>query len=94
MKIYVGSNEAERLLWEIRNRKQVMEADVAKLRVGLLGIVRRTLYSNTNIYIPYMAGAMFFGTLLALGFLAFLINLIRTYGLRTLIKLFIPQAKT
>jgi hypothetical protein len=29
--------------------------------------------------------------LLALGYLAFLANLIRTYGLRTLIGLFIPS---
>lgn len=55
------------------------------------GMLRRTLYPDTAMYLPYMNGALFFGVLLALGFLAFLANLIHTYGLRTLIGLFIPQ---
>lgn len=56
------------------------------------GMLRRTLYPD-SIFLPYMAPAMFFGILLGLGFLAFLVNLIRTYGLRTLVGLFIPQLK-
>jgi cytochrome c oxidase subunit 1 len=59
------------------------------------GMLRRTLYPGVELYLPYMDAAMFFGIVLALGFLAFLANLIRTYGLRTLIGLFIPSiAKT
>lgn len=57
------------------------------------GMLRRTLYPDTGIYLPYMSSAMFFGILLAVGFLAFLINLLHTYGLRTLVGLFIPQRK-
>jgi len=36
-----------------------------------------------------MTAATFFGVLLAPGFLSFLANLIRTYGLRTLVGLLI-----
>lgn len=55
------------------------------------GMLRRTLYPGVTMYLPYMNGAMFFGITLALGFVAFLANLIHTYGLRTLVGLFIPQ---
>lgn len=55
------------------------------------GMLRRTLYPGVEIYLPYMNAATFFGILLALGYLAFLANLIRTYGLRTLVGLFIPS---
>jgi cytochrome c oxidase subunit 1 len=55
------------------------------------GMLRRTLYPGVELYLPYMNGAMFFGVLLAVAFLAFLVNLIQTYGLRTLIGLFIPS---
>lgn len=59
------------------------------------GMLRRTLYPGVDIYLPYMDAATFFGVLLAVSYLAFLANLIRTYGLRTLIGLFIPSlAKT
>jgi len=59
------------------------------------GMLRRTLYPGVELYLPYMNAATFFGILLALGYLAFLANLIRTYGIRTLIGLFIPSiAKT
>jgi len=55
------------------------------------GMLRRTLYPGVDMYLPYMNGALFFGVLLGLGFLAFLANLIYTYGLRTLVGLFIPS---
>jgi cytochrome c oxidase subunit 1 len=55
------------------------------------GMLRRTLYPGVEIYLPYMNAATFFGIVLALGFLAFLANLVHTYGLRTLIGLFIPS---
>jgi heme/copper-type cytochrome/quinol oxidase subunit 1 len=54
------------------------------------GMLRRTLYPGLEMYLPYMNAATFFGVVLALGFIAFLLNLIRTYGLRTLVGLFIP----
>jgi len=54
------------------------------------GMLRRTLYPGVYMYLPYMNSAIVFGVLLALGFLAFLANLIKTYGLRTLVGLFIP----
>ncbi|MEO0158278.1 MAG: cbb3-type cytochrome c oxidase subunit I [candidate division WOR-3 bacterium] len=54
------------------------------------GMLRRTLYPDTNMYLPYMAPASFFGILLALGLVAFVANLIQTYGLRTLVGLFKP----
>jgi heme/copper-type cytochrome/quinol oxidase subunit 1 len=54
------------------------------------GMLRRTLYPGVDLYLPYMNGATFFGIILALGFLAFLANLVKTYGLRTLVGLFIP----
>jgi cytochrome c oxidase subunit 1 len=55
------------------------------------GMLRRTLYPGVELYLPYMNAATIFGIVLALGYLAFLTNLIRTYGLRTLIGLFIPS---
>ena len=55
------------------------------------GMLRRTLYPGVELFLPYMNAAIFFGTLLALAYLAFLANLIKTYGLRTLVGLFIPS---
>ena len=54
------------------------------------GMLRRTLYPGVDIYFPYMNAAFLFAHLLAIGFGAFLLNLIETYGLDTLIGLFIP----
>jgi cytochrome c oxidase subunit 1 len=54
------------------------------------GMLRRTLYPGVTMYLPYMNAATIFGIVLAVGFLAFLANLIHTYGLRTLIGLFVP----
>ncbi len=54
------------------------------------GMLRRTLYF-TDRYLPYMAGAWFFGALMALGFLAFLLNVIKTFGLRNVLGLFLPE---
>jgi len=54
------------------------------------GMLRRTLYPGVDIYFPYMAAATLFAHILAVGFAAFLLNLIETYGVRTLVGLFIP----
>ena len=55
-----------------------------------VGMLRRTLYPGVTIYFPYMAAAMLFAHFLAIGFAAFLLNLIETYGVETLVGLFIP----
>lgn len=57
---------------------------------GSKGMLRRTLYETTQ-YQPYMAVAMVGGILLAIGFLAFLINIVTTLGLTNLISLFVPE---
>ena len=58
-----------------------------------LGALRRTLYPGTDLYIPYQASAAVFGAILAAGFAAFVVNLVRTYGLKTLLGLFGPETK-
>lgn len=56
-----------------------------------VGALRRTLYPGTDAYVPYQAAAMFFGIVLAAGFAAFVVNLVRTYGLKTLVGMFAPE---
>ncbi len=56
-----------------------------------VGALRRMLYPNTDMYIPYQASAMVFGIILAAGFAAFVVNLVRTYGLKTLVGMFGPE---
>ncbi len=56
------------------------------------GALRRMLYPNTDLYIPYQASAMVFGIILAAGFAAFVVNLVQTYGLKTLLGMFRPEA--
>ncbi len=58
-----------------------------------VGMLRRTLYPNTEMYVPYQASAMIFGIILASGFLAFIVNLVRTFGLKTLVGLFGAEPK-
>ena len=57
---------------------------------GSKGMLRRTLYETTQ-YQPYMAVAMVGGILLAIGFLAFLTNVVATLGLINVISLFVPE---
>ncbi len=61
-----------------------------------VGALRRTLYPGTDAYVPYQAAAMFFGFLIVAGFAAFVLNLVQTYGLKTLVSVFAPEpeAKT
>ncbi len=56
-----------------------------------VGALRRMLYPSTDVYVPYQASAMVFGIILAAGFAAFVVNLVRTYGLKTLVGLFGPE---
>ena len=54
---------------------------------GVDGMLRRTLYFNGE-YLPYMLGAAVGGAMMALGFLVFLLNFVRTYGLKAVIIAF------
>ena len=63
---------------------------------GLDGMLRRTLYIGDATYLPQMYLAAFFGTILVIGYLAMMYNLINTIGLRSLISLFVklPETRT
>jgi cytochrome c oxidase subunit 1 len=54
------------------------------------GMLRRTLYPGVTLYLPYMDAATIFGAIIAIAYVTFLANLIKTYGIRTLLGLFIP----
>jgi heme/copper-type cytochrome/quinol oxidase subunit 1 len=56
---------------------------------GSRGMLRRTFYEGTTFQ-PYTLVAIIGGLLVAAGFLAFLVNLIGTLGLRNVLSLFIP----
>ncbi|HIP95722.1 MAG TPA: cbb3-type cytochrome c oxidase subunit I, partial [Anaerolineae bacterium] len=57
---------------------------------GSRGMLRRTLY-ETTLYQPYMAVAMVGALLMAVGFLAFLVNIVATLGLMNVLSLFMPE---
>jgi cytochrome c oxidase subunit 1 len=57
---------------------------------GSRGMLRRTFYEGT-IYQPYTLAAIVGGVLVALGFVAFLVNLVGTLGLRNVLSLFVPE---
>lgn len=56
---------------------------------GNLGMLRRTLYPDGD-FAPYMIVAMFFAFLMALAFISFVFNIIRSLGWSNTISLFIP----
>lgn len=56
---------------------------------GLSGMLRRTLYFGETKYLPHMYIAMFFGLVIAVGYAAMMINIIRSVGVKTLVSLFI-----
>jgi len=56
---------------------------------GNLGMLRRTLYPDGD-FGPYMLVAMFFALLLAIAFVSFVFNIIRSLGWKNVINLFIP----
>lgn len=59
---------------------------------GTLGMLRRMLYPmGLGIYEPYMNAATIGALMMAVGFAIFIINVIRTVGLSTIIKLFLPK---
>jgi cytochrome c oxidase subunit 1 len=57
---------------------------------GSRGMLRRTFYEG-NLYQPYTLVAIIGGALIAVGLLAFLVNLIGTLGLRNVLALFVPE---
>jgi cytochrome c oxidase subunit 1 len=57
---------------------------------GARGMLRRTFYDGT-VFQPYTLTAIFGGILVALGFVAFLVNLVGTLGLANVIGLFVPE---
>jgi len=54
---------------------------------GVNGMLRRTLYFNGEYY-GYMAVAMIGALTMAAGYLTFLYNFVKTYGLKTVIEIF------
>lgn len=57
---------------------------------GLQGMLRRMIYVNGE-YTWYMVLAMLAGGLLAIGFIAFLVNIVMTVGLKGVIGIFSPS---
>ena len=57
---------------------------------GAMGMLRRTLYVNGE-FTAYTFPALIFGSIMALGFVVFLYNLIQTLGLPNVLSLFIPD---
>jgi cytochrome c oxidase subunit 1 len=57
---------------------------------GSQGMLRRTFYEGAR-YQPYTFVAIIGGSLVAIGFLAFLVNLIGTLGLVNVLSLFVPE---
>jgi heme/copper-type cytochrome/quinol oxidase subunit 1 len=57
---------------------------------GSRGMLRRTFYEGTT-YQPYTLVAIIGGSLVALGFLAFLANLVGTLGLRNVLGIILPE---
>jgi cytochrome c oxidase subunit 1 len=57
---------------------------------GSRGMLRRTFYEGTTFQ-PYTLVAIIGGVLVAVGFLAFLVNLIGTLGLANVLSLFVPE---
>ena len=54
---------------------------------GVEGMLRRTLYFNGE-YSAYMITALFGGVLMAAGYLAFIYNVVKTYGLKAVLGVF------
>jgi cytochrome c oxidase subunit 1 len=57
---------------------------------GAKGMLRRTFYEGT-MYQPYTLVAVVGGGLVSVAFVAFLVNLVSTLGLRNVLGLFLPE---
>lgn len=60
-------------------------------RAGSLGMLRRMLYPTPNPFQPYLVVAWVGALLVALGFLAFLVNIVATLGWRNVLGLVVPD---
>jgi cytochrome c oxidase subunit 1 len=58
---------------------------------GIQGMLRRTLYPLPNQYEPHMVIALAAGLLIAVGFLAFLVNIVGTLGWANVFGLVVPE---
>ena len=56
---------------------------------GSQGMLRRTLYTNGE-FSPYMTAALAFSLLIIIAFVAFLINVLSTLGLKAVLSLVVP----
>jgi len=57
---------------------------------GSQGMLRRTLYTGGE-FTPYTLVAIIGGTILSIGFVLFLVNLVSTLGLKNVFSLVIPE---
>ncbi len=61
---------------------------------GVEGMLRRTLYPlGLGPFEPYMLAAIVGGSLMAIGFGAFLVAMVRAVGIKALLSVFLPQKK-
>jgi heme/copper-type cytochrome/quinol oxidase subunit 1 len=58
---------------------------------GSRGMLRRTLYPVPNPYQPYLAVAWIGSLLMAVGFVAFLVNIVGTLGWANVLSLVVPE---
>lgn len=56
---------------------------------GLGGMLRRTLYFGETKYLPYMHTALVFALVIVVGYVAMMLNIIRSVGVKTLVSLFV-----
>ena len=59
---------------------------------GSKGMLRRTLYTGGE-FTPFTLVAIIGGTILSIGFVLFLVNLVSTLGLKNVLSLFIPEKR-
>lgn len=59
---------------------------------GSKGMLRRTLYTGGE-FTPFTLVAIIGGTILSIGFVIFLINLVSTLGLKNVFSLVIPEKR-
>lgn len=57
---------------------------------GSKGMLRRTLYTGGE-FTPYTLVAIIGGSILSIGFVIFLVNLVSTLGLKNVLSLFLPE---
>ena len=57
---------------------------------GSKGMLRRTLYTGGE-FTPYTLVAIIGGTILSIGFVIFLVNLVSTLGIKNVFSILIPE---